>query len=489
MLGSAIGGYVDPDHIKGPSLGEIPIQTSQEGIPRPIVYGAPQPFGGNIIQTGPLIRVTKEERQGKGGPVLESEEVYQTYAIRICEGPATVLTVWRDGRVIYDRSGLFPLDADSAAFASKALFYTGDETQLPDPSLEALPAANGGGIGTTNAYRGTAYMVVANDNLTPTGGRIPQYQFRMASSATVSETCSEEGLLWWYPLDDATAGGSARELVNGWNGTYADNLDPNNGLQTVAGGPALSATGFGSAYFAGFGGYMKSQDYEVPSMKDLDAWTVSCWACPMQYQGDNGGGSVSKNIARGDSGDPVGSMDWGLFLRYPATPAGEANLYPGCGTSSASGSSTLLSYEELLGFGRNYFMVMTFEKNPAYTSGGGDMKLYINGALVAVENDVGNSQTTCKYVHVGGGYQYASSGQFIGYVADLKGYNYALTQSEVVDKYLYSEDWLELPDAPGNFVNVYSGQVVRACRSTATVGTVTLADIELDIARRCGIVC
>jgi len=504
MIGSAIGGYVDPEHIKGPSLGDVPLQTSQEGVPRPIVYGSPQPFAGNIIQIGPPIRVTKEEQQGKGGPVVESEEIYQTYAIRICEGPATVIQVWRDGKLVLDRTAqpaddapqsdwerwarAFLIGADGAAFQSKTLFYTGDETQLPDPSLEALPAEYGGGVGNVPAYRGTAYMVVVNDNLTGTGGRIPQYQFRMASSATLTERCSEEGLLWWYPLDDTSPGGTARELVNGWDGTYANSVDPANGLQTCIRGPALSATSYGSTYFAGFGGYMIGPEFQVPSMKDLDAWTVSCWASPRLYQEANGGGTGAKVIAWGASGNFFdGTADWAMGLRYPSSPADERNLRPYGSTAQVGGVGTELSSEGYATFGRNYFIALTFQENPAYGPGRGDMKLYVNGALMDSASDVSNSNTICKYVLAGGGFEYASSYQFIGCVADIKGYNYALTQTEIIDKYLYSEDWIELPDSPGNYVNTVTGEIQRLCTSSATTGAVYLADIEQDIASRCGV--
>ena len=89
MLGSAVGGYVDPQHIQGPTLGDLPMQTASEGAPRPIVYGRPQPFHGNLLQSGDYIRIATHEQQGKGGgPVIDGEKVYLTYAIRICEGPA-----------------------------------------------------------------------------------------------------------------------------------------------------------------------------------------------------------------------------------------------------------------------------------------------------------------------------------------------------------------------------------------------------------------
>lgn len=193
-VGGMIGGALDPEHFNGPRLGDIPMQTAQEGVPRPVVYGVPPPFHGNLMQIGPVIRRIVEEEAGKGGPTTDREEVYQTYAIRICEGEAVCLKAWRDEKLVFDRTGTGEIDADSAAAASKLTFYTGDETQLPDPVLEALPAEYGGGAGEVNAYRGTSYLVVELDNTTGLGGRIPQWKFLMASSATV--TLGYSGAIW-----------------------------------------------------------------------------------------------------------------------------------------------------------------------------------------------------------------------------------------------------------------------------------------------------
>src|SRR5690606_19195726 len=60
-------------------------------------------------------------------------------------------------------------------------FYSGAEDQLPDPDLEALPH---NGVGNTPYYRGTAYLVFPNDDLTDTQGRIPTYEVEGVVSAT-----------------------------------------------------------------------------------------------------------------------------------------------------------------------------------------------------------------------------------------------------------------------------------------------------------------
>jgi hypothetical protein len=204
MIGSAIGGYVDPDVIKGPRLKDAQVQTSMEGAPRAIVYGKAV-VAGNIIQTGPLIETKHKERTGKGGPVQETYNYSRSYAIRVCEGPiAGIARIWRDDKLVYDardpnvpEDGMSAADwaasinavtADTATFGDKLTIYLGDETQEPDPTLEGLPAANGGGMGNVPAHRGTAYVVIANDDLTDRQGTVPQYRFEVVAGGTAANT-------------------------------------------------------------------------------------------------------------------------------------------------------------------------------------------------------------------------------------------------------------------------------------------------------------
>lgn len=197
MIGSAVGTIIDPEVIRGPSLGDGMTQTAQAGVPRPIVFGLCA-VRGNIIDTGELRKRIRREQQGKGGPALETERWVRTYAIRICEGPiAGVRRIWRDGKLVFDisdadqrpefgRDGwaslVYERNAFSSAWGKSMALYLGDESQMPDPSLEAIH-----GVGETPAYRGTAYMVVTDDDLTERDGSIPDYKFEVVSAGTVTQ--------------------------------------------------------------------------------------------------------------------------------------------------------------------------------------------------------------------------------------------------------------------------------------------------------------
>jgi hypothetical protein len=178
-IGSLVGNAVDPQVIKGPKLGEAGLQTSAEGVFRPVVLGTGA-IKGNIIERGNRQVHTNRTRQSKGGgPVTEEQRVYWTFAIRVCEGPiAAVTRIWMDEKLVYDIRPGSTIPAESAEFASRFRLYLGDEDQLPDPDLEVIH-----GIGNANAYRGTAYTVWPNFDLTDYRERIPDFRFEVASNA------------------------------------------------------------------------------------------------------------------------------------------------------------------------------------------------------------------------------------------------------------------------------------------------------------------
>lgn len=228
--GSIIGGEIAPDVIKGPKIGDGQIQTSNEGVPRTIIYGT-APCAGNIVQRGELIHHTESERAGKGGPVQETDHVSMTFAVRICEGEiGGVLRIWQDDKLVADRrdpsewpndaDNIIAMAADTAAFMSKCRIYTGSETQMPDPSLEALPAANGGGMGNVPTYRGSALAVLDAFDLTPTGGRIPQFRWEVSScgDATPNWTAAPT----WFVAAGSIGGGYALSRTGGT--TYEETL-------------------------------------------------------------------------------------------------------------------------------------------------------------------------------------------------------------------------------------------------------------------------
>lgn len=188
MIGSAIGGAWSASQqvIPGPKIGEIGQQTAQEGGPRPIVFGRSHPIAGNIIADGgPRIVVTRE-RAGKGGPKVESESAFRTYAVGFCEGPITAfLQVWKNNTLVYDIEDP-SMEAENEEFLKYARFYLGDYDQMPSPDLESVI-----GVGEVHGHRGTAYMVLADEDVTDQRGAWSQWKVRVARFPV------ERPGLWW----------------------------------------------------------------------------------------------------------------------------------------------------------------------------------------------------------------------------------------------------------------------------------------------------
>ena len=99
---------------------------------------------------------------GGGGQTVREFSYSVSLAIALCEGEVLrVGRIWADGQAV-DQKGL------------TLRLHKGEEDQLPDPVISALE-----GPDRAPAYRGTAYVVLENLDLTPFGNRIPQFNFEV----------------------------------------------------------------------------------------------------------------------------------------------------------------------------------------------------------------------------------------------------------------------------------------------------------------------
>lgn len=190
-IGSAIGGAYSASQqvIPGPKIGDVQKQTSQEGGFRPIVYGRSIPMSGNVLADGGPVIVTRRERQGKGGPKVESESAYRTYAVGFCEGEATLLQAWRNGILVYDTEDP-SMAPENAKFLEYATWYTGTFNQVASPDLETIY-----GAGNAPYFRGTAYLSIHEEDVTDQRGAWSQWQVRVFRGASKKVTTPP------YPLE------------------------------------------------------------------------------------------------------------------------------------------------------------------------------------------------------------------------------------------------------------------------------------------------
>lgn len=211
MIGSVVGNAVDPLVVKGPQIGDSRVQTSAE-VFRPIYFGTAC-GAGNIIMAGPDIKRVFEESQGKGGgPITTEERIFKTFAIGIGDGwngPIVGISrIWENEKLVYDTRPGSTMGAESAKYAQQFTLYRGTEDQMPDEALEAIPAQFGGGAGNVSAFRGLAYIVFAQKDITPWMS-IPQYRFEVVTDGSATPAVATVSLATftnneWLPSENGT---------------------------------------------------------------------------------------------------------------------------------------------------------------------------------------------------------------------------------------------------------------------------------------------
>jgi hypothetical protein len=190
-IGSALGNYFfapDQPDIEGPRLTDRRVSGSAYGTMRPRLYGTYR-MAGEIIWSDKIKeRKHSEDYGGKGGG--GGEYITYTYdvsfALALCAGEcAGIRKIWMDSKLVWtaaDDSSVGEL-IKSEKLARKIKFYPGSETQMPDPTLEAV-----NGVGNVPAYRGTAYLVFERLEITPFGNRIPQITVEVVKNGGYSVT-------------------------------------------------------------------------------------------------------------------------------------------------------------------------------------------------------------------------------------------------------------------------------------------------------------
>jgi hypothetical protein len=140
-------------------------------------------IGGQVIWATEFTETVRRRRTGKGTPKPKVNEYSYSVslAIALCEGEALRIgRIWADGNEI-STSDL------------NLRFYAGSESQLPDPLIEAVE-----GAGKAPAYRGLAYVVIEDLELSPYGNRVPQFSFevfRPAQGSTVDTADTLSGAI------------------------------------------------------------------------------------------------------------------------------------------------------------------------------------------------------------------------------------------------------------------------------------------------------
>jgi hypothetical protein len=186
MTGASIGWTVGS--LVGGMIGQKAIHTRQPGLGQmaTLLYGTARLAGNVIDGVGEIREVENTTRVGKGGPKGSNTTLSWNVdiAIDLCQaGAQGIRKMWLGGKLVYDVSsgGTASSIIASSIKANSFVLYDGSESQLPDPTLEALH-----GVGNVPAYRGRSYIVIAG--LDCPNGQIPQLMYELSMSITPSAT-------------------------------------------------------------------------------------------------------------------------------------------------------------------------------------------------------------------------------------------------------------------------------------------------------------
>ena len=145
-------------------LDRLRLSTAGEGQPIPQIFGRMR-VGGHIIWATQFKEHVSKSGGGKGlsaQPTIKEYSYSVSLAVALCEGEITsVNRVWADG-------------AEVSVHDLNMVVYPGSRDQLPDPKMEAVE-----GVGLVPAYRGTAYVVFEDLDLSRFGNRVPQFSFEV----------------------------------------------------------------------------------------------------------------------------------------------------------------------------------------------------------------------------------------------------------------------------------------------------------------------
>lgn len=187
-VGSLIGGMLGQKaiHTRQPGLGDKAVQVSTYGQMQTLLYGTMRLAGNVIDGVGEIREVSTTTRVGKGGPKGSNTTLTWNVdiAIDLCQaGVQGIRKMWLGGKLVYDVSsgGTASSIIASSIKASSFVLYDGSESQLPDPTLEALH-----GVGNVPAYRGRSYIVIAGMDCP--NGKIPQLTFEVSMSIAAAAT-------------------------------------------------------------------------------------------------------------------------------------------------------------------------------------------------------------------------------------------------------------------------------------------------------------
>ena len=182
LYGASVGfgATMEMPDFSGPRLDELRVQKSSYGDGIKILYGKSR-ISGSLIWMSDVDEEKRTEGGKGGGGETTSYSYSASVAIAICEGQVLELSkIWADTNLIYDASNggsdsdYYVADENASVGVSKTIvrLFKGTEAQPACGFLRSIDS-------TQPAYRGLAYVVIEDLDLSPFGNRVPNFSFLM----------------------------------------------------------------------------------------------------------------------------------------------------------------------------------------------------------------------------------------------------------------------------------------------------------------------
>lgn len=175
-LGAILGQQVDaalfaPKARVGARLSDLKVQTSSYGDAIPQIFGTLR-VAGTVIWATDLIERRAKRSQGKGRPKVVEYSYSASLAVALSARPIRAVgRIWADGSLLRDRAG-------KLAETVTVRVHDGSPDQPVDPLIASML-----GMEQACAFRGIAYILLEDLDLTAFGNRIPQMSFEVVADA------------------------------------------------------------------------------------------------------------------------------------------------------------------------------------------------------------------------------------------------------------------------------------------------------------------
>lgn len=187
---------------QGPRLKELAVTASAYGQTLPRHFGRMR-TAGSVIWATDLVERGEVQGGGKGGPSLTIHAYSVSFAVALASRPIRAIgRIWADGKLLRGAAG------DLKA-AGTLRVHTGVGDQQPDPLIVAAE-----GIGQCPAYRGIAYVVFEDLDLSGFYNRIPSLTF---------EVIADDGFTLQDMIGDIVADVDADIPLPGLSGYTSEN--------------------------------------------------------------------------------------------------------------------------------------------------------------------------------------------------------------------------------------------------------------------------